>query len=654
MQKLSVIGLRTARETLIWQLMDLGVVELNSQEAKLADERWKSLVQSDSKEEEVSRLEENLARVGAALAVLEKLDPSPKPFIRTRRPMSGRQFSQAVGNRQELGRVTDELSSLLSRQQELKNQENRLHSQMEKLKPWMGCSVPLGWEGSRKVAAVFGMVPAVVQVEALAGQVEEFSDKTMFIHVSSDREQHYLVVVCLRDQRQQLLDELKRSGLSAVQFPEGKGTADEQMALCQKNLEELQQMQQLLNQEMAGYAPKRQELECLYDELAMERDRAGARKKILRTGSAFYLDGYMPEAAAPAVAKALEESGCWYEFQDIPEGEEAPVLLANGSLVKPFEAITDLYSLPDYRGIDATPFFALFYCIFFGMMLSDAAYGIVMAVGCYTVAKRFRLEGMMKKLVDMFFWCGISTTFWGILFGGWFGNIIQVVGETFFGMTFPENWTLAVWFDPVQQPMTLLIFSCILGVVHLFTGMAIKIYMEFRAGRGMDALLDIAPWYFIITGLPIWAVGGAAFSQIGMWMAILGAAVLVLTGGRKKKGIMKVFGGVMSLYDITSYLSDILSYSRLLALGLSTGVVATVINTIGSLLGGGLGGALLLLAIFIVGHTFNFAINALGSFVHSCRLQYVEFFGKFYEGGGRAFQPLHKMTKYVDIVKEDK
>ena len=208
--------------------------------------------------------------------------------------------------------------------------------------------------------------------------------------------------------------------------------------------------------------------------------------------------------------------------------------------------------------------------------------------------------------------------------------------------------------------MPLLIFSFILGPVHLFVGMGLSAYMSIRDGRPWDAVFDIGFWYLLLVGLVIFGVGKMAglfrpaVTNIGMWMAIIGAVGILVTGGRKKKGIGRITGGLGSLYGITSYLSDVLSYSRLLALGLATGVISSVVNTLGGLAGGGFVGLLVMLIAFGIGHTYNLAINALGSFVHASRLQYVEFFGKFYESGGESFEPFCENTKYIQILREEK
>ena len=318
----------------------------------------------------------------------------------------------------------------------------------------------------------------------------------------------------------------------------------------------------------------------------------------------------------------------------------------------PFEAITEMYSLPDYRGVDPTKYFALFYAMFFGIMLSDAGYGIVIAAACFILLRKFALEGMTYRMIKMFFYCGLSTVFWGALFGGWFGDFFQVAAKTVFHKEITIN---PIWFNPIDDPTRLLIWSLIFGVIHLFLGMGIKAGMLIKRGQWKDAVFDIFSWYMVITGGAMWLAGGSISQAIvkpGMYLAIVGAVILLLTGGRNNKGIGKVTGGLSALYSITSYISDILSYSRLLALGLATGVIATVVNTMGSLAGGGVFGTIVLLVVFVIGHTFNLAINALGAFVHSSRLQYIEFFGKFYEDGGDEFDPLRKNTKYIRITSD--
>lgn len=349
----------------------------------------------------------------------------------------------------------------------------------------------------------------------------------------------------------------------------------------------------------------------------------------------------------------LKKYEFYYNIEEPDPDEEVPILLHNNGVVTAFEGVTSMYSLPARHDIDPTAILAPFYFIFFGLMLSDAAYGIILSVGCAIILKKYKLEGTMYRMFKMFFYCGISTFIWGALFGGWFGDFFTVAARTMFGVDFAIN---PIWFNPLEEPMKLLIFSLILGGIHIFVGMGVQAYMYIRDGHPLDALFDIGLWYLLLIGLVLFGFGGSLIPSlvpVGKYMAIVGTVGILVTGGRKKKGLGKITGGLGSLYGITSYLSDVLSYSRLLALGLATGVVAQVINTLGSLAGGGIVGSIVLIVVFLAGTVFNIAINALGAFVHSCRLQYVEFFGKFYTGGGREFRPFERKTKYVKILEED-
>lgn len=467
--------------------------------------------------------------------------------------------------------------------------------------------------------------------------------------IESDNEQHYLSVVFLRKEKSEIEELLRLYGFNRVLCPDLKGTAAENIALFEQKLAALAEEKAQVIEAIKAEEGAKQDIEFLHDSLIIKRDQAMIRSRLLITRKAFYLDGWVPKAAAEKVEKLLTEKGCYYELEEPVKGEETPVLLLNGKFSSPFESITKLYAMPSSLGIDATPFFSLSYAIFFGMMLADMAYGIILAATSFAVLKKFRLEGMFKQLMQLFVYCGIATTFWGAMFGGFFGDLITVVAKTFFNA---EVAITPIWFNPLEDPMKLLIFSFILGGIHLFIGMGLGAYLSIKDGRPFDAFCDVGLWYILLIGLVLMLVGVAA--PVGKWMAIIGAVGILVTGGRHKKGFGKIVGGLTSLYGVTSYLADVLSYSRLLGLGLASAVIASVVNTMGTLAGGGITGVIILLIAFFAGHSYNMAINALGSFVHSCRLQYVEFFGKFYESGGEAFEPFSERTKYIDILREEK
>jgi V/A-type H+-transporting ATPase subunit I len=656
MKKLSVIGLDAVREQLTRELMDLGVVEMNTQDAKLADAQWTQLVTKDGNEGEVSRLEGELAKVALAIDTLKKYDTGKKPLFVTRKAVKAGEFAKVMEQREAMEQKVAQVLSLHTKLAELKSAENKVLTSALSLKPWMGYALPLQLRHTKSASVMMGVVPAICQLDQMRLSLNEVTERYHLEVISSDTEQHYLSVICMMEEQEAVLDVLKTYGFNQVFFKDMEGTAAENIQRFNQQMKELEDRKKEVEGQIAQETGHKEELQYLYDSLVMERDREKIRSRLLTTKRTFYLDGWLPAQMEQKVIALLEKNECWYEVQEPEKDEPTPVALQNNSLMQPFEVITELYSLPASNGVDATNFISIFYFIFFGMMLSDAGYGLVLTIACGILLKKFRLEGMMKKLVNMFFYCGISTVFWGAMFGSWFGNIVSVSASTLLGI---EASIKPLWFDPVADPMKLLIVSIILGVIHLFLGMGIKAYMLIKEGKAFDAFCDIFLWYLLIIGLVLFGVGGSIApiaTTIGQWMSIAGALGILVTGGRDKKGIGKITGGLGSLYGITSYLSDALSYSRLLALGLATGVIAQVINTMAGLLGGsgGIIGTILFVVVCIVGHVFNLAINTLGSFVHSSRLQYVEFFGKFFEGGGVAFDPFRKKTKYVDIIGEDK
>ena len=311
---------------------------------------------------------------------------------------------------------------------------------------------------------------------------------------------------------------------------------------------------------------------------------------------------------------------------------------------------------------------AIFYYIFFGMMFSDAGYGMVMALACGILLMKFKnMETGLRRSMKMFFWCGVSTTIWGLLFGSFFGDAVSVISNTFFHTPPPAipGLVVPIWFNPVTDPMQMLMFSFLLGIIHLFAGLAIMAYNDIKHKEYLAVLYDVVSWYLLVGGailalLSLDMMGNIAgfvlppiFMTIGGYMALVGAVLILLFAGRESKHPVKRFlKGVYGLYGATGYLSDILSYSRLLALGLATGVIAQVFNQIGSMMGSGVIGVILFTLIFVIGHGLNIGINALGAYVHTNRLQFVEFFGKFYTGGGREFKPFKINTKHYTVKEE--
>lgn len=656
MRKITVIGLNSGRAPFIYELMHLGVVEINSQEGVVSDEEsdWLPDIFRTSNSADVSRLEGDIIRVSTALEAIAKYDPAKKPLLITRKEMGREAFIAYMNKvRTDTERNMDKAIAAYKVINDGKAEINQLRSQITGLQPWVKLDIPLEMNETEYVSVIHGVTGAKIQSGQLMAAVTESVPSAIVQEVGADKQQKYFSIILLKEEKDALYEALRPFGFSAISMADQKGTPTEAMHRYETRIEEIEKTIAENEKVLVDLSPARKDIEFLYDLLVTQRDRARIVGDMLSTDTVFYFDGWMPARAQAEVEELLQRYEFYYDIQVPDAEEEVPVLLHNSSVATPFEAVTNMYSLPSRKDVDPTTILAPFYFIFFGMMLSDAAYGIILSALCFFVLKKYKPEGTIYKMFKMFFYCGISTFIWGALFGGWFGDFFQVAGETLFN----KEITIApIWFNPMDDPMKLLVFSLILGAIHLFVGMGVQAYMYFRDGQAVDAICDIILWYVLLIGLVLFGVGGMiapVMTTVGKVMSIVGAVGILVTGGRKKKGIVgKVTGGLGALYGITSYLSDILSYSRLLALGLATGVVAQVINTLGSLAGGGVLGAILLTFALVFGTIFNLAINALGAFVHSCRLQYVEFFGKFYTGGGREFRPFARKTKYVKIVKD--
>ena len=325
------------------------------------------------------------------------------------------------------------------------------------------------------------------------------------------------------------------------------------------------------------------------------------------------------------------------------------MLLKNRGIAEAGEPVSGMYSLPDSREIDPNPIMSPFFILFFGLMLGDGGYGVIMTLMMGFALWRFKLQDQTRKFVKVLFFCGISTIFWGAMFGSWFG-IAQLV-------------PYAIWFDMVSEPERMLTIAFLFGIIHMYFGFALKAANLIRRKKYLDALMDVGFWLIFYTGAILFllpyapAVDAAKVAPLvnaGKYLFVIGAVLLLFTSGRGNKNIFtKFFGGLYSLYNVVGFLSDILSYSRLLALGLATAIIASIVNQMAVMFDMPVVLKIIAaVAILLVGHVINFGINALGAYVHSCRLQYLEFFGKFFTGGGKPFSPLKANTKYI-TVKSD-
>ena len=652
MRKFSVIGLDEVKDDLLNGLMDIGIVQITEEKQDEQETSYTAaLLEGGADTDKVAKLDQQIADVDLALETLAENSPVKKPLFFTRRAVRKMEFEQTLTKRDQIWENVREILELRDDVHKLNEARNKDDQDLASIRPWAEYSVPLEIRETDFTNIDLGILPAAADIDDLRKSFDEITEYYDFREVSRDKDFIYMVLTMLKEDSEEMRQVAKQHGFTVMQWKDLNGTVQEIEAKINDDLAELDSELKALTEKIVGRYSEKDDIECLHDQLMIERDEERIKDKLRNTNRTFRFEGWVPARTEDAVKVLLERYDCWYSVRDPEEGEDVPVLLSNSEYARPYEAIVEMYSLPDYRGVDPTKFVSIFYVLFFGMMLSDAGYGIILTLATYFILKKYDLEGTTYKMIKTFFYGGLSTIFWGAIFGGWFGNAVDVVSTTFFGRTVTIP---ALWFNPIENPTKLLIFSLALGIVHLFVGMGINAGMLFKEGKWKDAVFDIFSWYMVISGAILYAVlmnSNAGIAKIGGIVAIAGALILLFTGGRDKKGIGKIGGGLGALYNVTSYLSDILSYARLLALGMATGVIAQVMNTIGSMVGGGVAGAIIFVIVFVFGHTLNVVINLLGAFVHASRLQYLEFFGKFFIDGGEAFEPFHKNTKYVRLTE---
>lgn len=521
------------------------------------------------------------------------------------------------------------------------------------LKPWQSLDVPMNFHGTSATRAFIGTFP----LQLTAEEIEEMLPKGCAVEiVSASKEQTNVFILCAKEAASEAEDVLRKNAFVTVTGADGK-TPAETIRECMEKREELYKKAAAAEETIVSLAESRKELRFAVDYLTMRKDKYEALNSLGFTGSTFILTGYIPEKYTEPLKKEIESKyTAVINFTDPGEDEDVPVLLENSRFSAPVEGITKMYAMPSKGDVDPTPVMSFFYYLLFGMMLSDAGYGLVMVIGTVIALRKLKLEENMRKTLTMFRNCGISTVIWGALFGSWFGDIVQVVGREFFNK---EVGSIALWFEPISDPIKLLLFSFGIGILHLFLGVGVAAKMSWDQGKKLDAVLDSLPIYLLITGVAplgasVLADVPAPLMNAGKYLALAGLALLLVTAGRTSKSIPgKIFGGLYALYNTaTGWLSDILSYSRLLALGLATGSIAGVVNLIGTMPENKVIKLILLIIVFIGGHTANLAINLLGAYVHTDRLQFVELFSKFYTGGGREFDPLTVKTQYIKFKEE--
>ena len=665
MQRISICALKKDRKAILEKIQSMGIMEM-SQVAEDEDgfEKMDTISARQSFEKKASLSE-------SALDILDAYAPEKKSMFASlegKKLVESDQFAKITAKKEEILEKAERIVACNKEIAEHKAESAKLENQIEALVPWLSLDVPMNCKGTGKTAMLLGTMPGETTLESVYEQIQTGEAQTDAVDVeiiNSDQDATYLAVLCLKADAGAVEEALRAAGFAkpsqTVHAVPAKETAE-----LKTKIEQLNKKIEEIEEEIKGCAKFREELKVIGDYYRMRAKKYEILGTLPQSQRTFVISGYIPKKAAGAVEKAIgEHYDCVIDIDELKEDEEPPTVLQNNSFSSSVEGVLEAYGLPHKGEFDPTTIMSFFYVFFFGMMLSDAAYGAIVAIACFVVLKKYpRMSASMHKSIKLFMFCGLSTIVWGILFSGYFGDAVDVIGRTFFGV---EVSVPPLWFAPLNDPMKLLIYSMAFGLVHLFVGLGIKGYMQIKDKQYLDFFCDVVLWFIFLIGLIMMLIPSDIFASIAQVkivfppvlntlakaLSIIGAVGLLLMSGRSSKNpVLRLALGAYDIYNITGWLSDVLSYSRLLALGLATGVIASVVNQMGSMLGGGIVGAIGFAIIFVIGHAMNLSINLLGAYVHTNRLQFVEFFGKFYEGGGRPFEPFETDTKYVDIKEE--
>ena len=654
MKRLKLIAMISDQPSLFEELMRLGTVEITEAAERLREPEWAEIARRDGSA--VSKIRAKEAEINAALGVLDKYAPekksvfTPRPAMRLNELFDSRFITAALNIAEEINDLAEQLTHSHA-------EEGGLSNKCAALAPWRALDLPLDAPPpGREVITLYGVCPASAAFGRLAADLEKAAPLCQLFLISSDKEQHYIFLICHKSGYDDAMGILRHAGFSRVVFKDVPGTAGECIENAENELKTILAEREIIIQKIASYAGSRETLRKCADRIGQELIKEQARENLLATRETFFMEGWTLAPELEKLDGLLAKYDCWYELKDPQEGDDVPVKLHNSKMIEPFNMVTEMYGYPQYTNIDPNPLIAPFFAMFFGIMYGDAGYGMILLAAGIFVSAKIKPKGVIGQMFRLMRICGVTTIIFGIVYGTFFGDAVPAIAKTFFGM--PETYELKIHafgvpvfgvINLLADPLKALIIALGIGAFHILTGMAIKAYLLIRDGRPLDALMDIGSWWLTFAGIGLLAAG------FGPAVACCGAAALILTQGRASKSIGgKIIGGVGSLYNIIQYMSDVLSYSRLMALALASSVIAMVFNILASLVGGAsFLGVILFAAVFLFGHAFNMGVNVISTYVHGARLQYLEYFNRFYEGGGTPFKPFTVKTRFVDIIKED-
>ena len=680
MKRIEILGLQKDRKKIIEFVQRQGCVQLDEMQEE--GQHFTNLPTQQT----VTQLERYESTVDSALEVLNRYTSGKGGLLDSfapREEMSTTEYLEKSKNVDATLGKCKQLNALYKKIQDSKVEIVRAETAIDQVRPWETLDIPSSFKGTADTQAFIGTIAEPLDREGVLTKIVEADPEAQgeVEIVSADKNQTCLVAICHKDNAKTFEQALRTAGFVAVSDAT-KHPPKVRIERLTKQIEQCNADIAEAEEAIKTYDDSRDDIAFLKDYLTLRTDKYKVLDKVSVDDSVFVISGYIPETKAEGLKNKLESKfDTAVNLSDVDnESDEVPVAVHNNQLGMTMESITNMYAFPSHKDIDPSFIMTTFYYLLFGLMLGDAGYGLVMTFLCLFVKFKYKPEPRKRATVNYGLGCGLSTTFWGAMQNSWFGDLPKWIAN---GLKSNEPTDFIsthhlYWFDPLQNTTRFLLLCFFIGILHLILANCINLYKMSKQGMAFEGFFEVVPILLILVGIiPVINsyIGGGALAEIPstqpidnminaaapvLYILLIIGAIGVVVGPaivriKQKSSVGKVLGGLggglYGLYNAASgYLGDILSYARLLALGLCTGVIASVINQLAATPGGG--NWFLFIIIFIIGHTINLGINLIGAYVHTNRLQYVEFFSKFYEGGGKPFTPLSAQSQSF-VFKEE-
>ena len=644
MKKLRLMAVRSKKDELLRELIRHGCVEFSELEGEIQGSQLENLVSRESSD--TATLKSQYTSLNHAIALLNTYAPKKEKMLSAKPELEDVVFLDDTGLTGAL-RIAETIEGYDSRIKRISAEESRQRSIIESLRPWLDLDLPLNTEGTERCGVLMGTISGKIPLDQVQAAIEAVDEESELFQINEDKRDRYVLLVAMREKIPAMQECLRGFAFSASNMSGMNGTAKECMLQARQQLNELAKEKAGCVENIVAEAVRRDELKLAADRVSTKIALAEADEKLYGTESTVVMEGWIPEEREEELIKVFEDFGCAWETLTPEESEypEVPVKLKNNKLTNALNMVTDMYSLPAYGSLDPNPLMAPFFILFYGLMMADMGYGLLMIIAALVAMKKIKPRRGTLSFCQLLLYGGISTFVMGAVTGSFFGNALEQIGII---LDLGEGWgVLPALFNPMTDSMMVLIGAMVLGLIHLNTGMVINFVKKVKRGQLADGIWEEGALWVTFIGAGLLALGLGNIAGVPV-VLVIGLLMVFYGGSRSAKGIGKVLSVFTTLYNTaTGWFGDILSYSRIMALMLAGSVIATVFNTIGAIANN----IVFFAVIFIIGHSLNFALNLLGCYVHDLRLQCLEYFGKFYEDSGRPFNPLEVKTKYYNVAE---